>query len=186
MYFRLQAAYGCSGGSSAIEACITVLRTGPDDAKASAMCVLANISYQEQHVEHLVEAGVITTVLDVMQSMNSRGKFYAALTLASFSDRLGVVASKLRRRTSMLSVVTDAAAVLVQELQRVGADEELKFDAVRALTRILRHKQHVDAVVAVGAVAALAQVHQNGSQDIKCEASVALDLISAERSQIDN
>ena len=170
-----------------IQVCVTVLQTGPDDAKTSAMCVLANISYHEQHVEHLVEAGVITLVLDGMQSMNSELKFIAALTSASFSDRLDV------------AVVVDAAAALVRELQRVEGDEELKLprgeglksDAVRicmrALTRILRHKQHVDAVVAVGVVAALARVHKNGSRDIKCEASIALGLISkAERSQINH
>ena len=159
------------------------------DAKTRAFYGLANISYHEQHVEHLVEAGVITTVLDGMQSMNSELKFIAALISASFSDRLDV------------AVVVDAAAALVRlvrELQRVEGDEKLKlprgdggeglkFDAVRALTRILHHKQHVDAVVAVGVVAALARVHKNGSQDIKCEASIALDLISkAERSQINN
>ena len=158
------------------------------DAKTRAFYGLANISYHEQHVEHLVEAGVITTVLDGMRSMNSELKFIAALTSASFSEHLDV------------AVVVDAAATLVQlvrELQRVEGDEELKlprdegaqrlkFDAVHALTRILRHKQHVDAVVAVGVVAALARVHKSGSQDIKCEASIALDLISnATRSQFD-
>ena len=77
-------------------------------------------------------------------------------------------------------MIADVVAPLVKELQK-GADEtdeEDELDATRALSRILRHRQHVDAVVAGGGVAALTRVRQSGSQSAKNEASVALDRIS--------
>ena len=151
--------------AGAFEGCVTVLQTGPGDAKRNAMCVLANASSCKQHVESLVAAGVITTVLNVTHSMDSKGKFVAALVLGNFSDHLDV------------AVVADVVATLVQELQSGDADEEDEFDATRALSRILRYKKHVGAGVAGGAVAALTRVQQNGSQRGKSEASIALRLI---------
>ena len=100
--------------------------------------------------------------------MDSEVKFYATLILAHVSDRLDV------------AVVADVVAPLVQELQK-DADEkndEDEMDATRALSRILRHRQHIDTVVSGGAVAALTRVRQSGSQRATNEASVALDRIS--------
>ena len=150
-----------------VEACVAVLQTGLDEAKRNAIFVLENLSNCQQHVESLVTAGAITTILDVMHSMGPDFKFVAALTLADFSDHLDV------------TVLADVVAPLVQELQSGDADEEDEFDATRALSRILRHKKHVGAVVASGAVAALTRVQQNGSQRVKSEASIALGRFSS-------
>ena len=45
--------------------------------------LLTNISYQEQHVKHLVAAGVITALLDIMHSMDSDDKIYSVAMLVS-------------------------------------------------------------------------------------------------------
>ena len=71
-----------------------------------------------------------------------------------------------------VAMIVDVVAPLVKELQK-GADErddEGELDATRALSRIVRHRQHVDAVVAGGAIAALTRIHQSGSQRAKDEA----------------
>jgi hypothetical protein len=83
--------------------------------------------------------------------------------LANFSDRLDVAA------------VADVVALLVQRLQKKRADE---FDATRALSKILRHEQHVDIVLEGGAVAALTRAQQNSSQRVMNEATIALDRIT--------
>ena len=158
---------GAVVAAGAAEACVAVLKTGPEDAKCDIGYLLTKISYQEQHVKHLVAAGVITALLDMMHSMDSDEKIYAALPLANFSDRLDV------------AVVSDVVATLVSQLQTSRMTEIAEFDNTRALSRIVRHKQHVDPVVAGGAMIVLIRVQQNGSQRVKNEASVALDLISA-------
>ena len=130
-----------------VEACVTVLQTGPDNAKSDAMCVLPHISYPEQHAGAVAAAGAITAILDTMHSMNSDDKYHAALLLAIFSDRLNA------------TVVANMVAALVQE-SNVDPNEEDVFNIACALPRVLRHLQHVDAVVVGGTVAALTRVLQ--------------------------
>ena len=74
-------------------------------------------------------------------------------------------------------------AALVSELQGY-AEEQDEFDATRALSRILRHGQHVGTVVAGGTVAALTRVRLcTESQRVKSETTHVLNMISeAERS----
>ena len=160
---------GAMVAAGAIEACVTLLETGPDDAKAPAAGTLANISYNGQHLENLMAAGVIATALNMMMhSMDSEVKLCATLILAHASEHLDV------------AVIPDVVTPLVKELQK-GADETDEQDelaATRALSRILRHRQHADAVVVGGGVAALTRVRQSGSQSARNEASVALDRIS--------
>ena len=68
---------------------------------------------------------------------------------------------------------------LVQELNEDPLDELDEFDVTRALSKILRHRQHVGAVVAGDAVAALTRAQQTGSERVKIEATFALNMISA-------
>ena len=79
--------------------------------------------------------------------MNSDDKYHAALLLAIFSDRLNA------------TVVANMVAALVQE-SNVDPNEEDVFNIACALPRVLRHLQHVDAVVVGGTVAALTRVLQ--------------------------
>jgi len=125
----------------------------------------------EQHAGAVAAAGAVTAILDTMHSMDSEDKYYAALALATFPDRLNT------------TVVANVVAALVQELNFDPEQEEVdEFDVTRAFCRILRHKQHVGAVVAGGVVAALTRVQQNGSERVIDEATFALEMISeAER-----
>ena len=98
--------------------------------------------------------------------MDLGAKYGAALVLANFSDRLNA------------TVAANVVAALVQELN-VDPDEEDEFDIACALSRISHHRQHMDAVVAGGTVAALTRVLQcTGSQRVKNEATIVLNMIS--------
>jgi len=159
---------GAVVAAGAIRACVTVLQSGPDDAQSNTTAVLAHVSGHENHVEDLVAAGLITTILDAMHSMDTDGKFCAALALADVSDRLDV------------AVIASIVTPLVRELKKVADEkyEEDEFDATRALSKILRHEQHVDIVLEGGAVAALTRAQQNSSQRVMNEATIALDRIT--------
>ena len=136
------------------------------------MCVLAHISYCEQHAGAVAAGGAITAILDTMHSMDSDDNFCAALLLANFSDRLNA------------TVVANVVAALVQELKN-NPEEPEEFGAVRALSRILRYERCVGAVVAGGTVATLTRVRLcTRSQRVKNEATNVLNMISeAERSR---
>ena len=108
----------------AIKACTEVVQTGPEDAKGDAMCVLAHISYCEQHADAVATAGAVTTILDMMHSMDSDDKYYAALALANFSERLGA------------TVMAHAVSSLVQALKN-NLEELNEFDIVCALSKMM-------------------------------------------------
>ena len=55
--------------------------------------------------------------------------------------------------------MADVVDALVQELNE-DPDELDEFDIARDLSRISRHKQHVDSLVAGGTVDALTRLHQ--------------------------
>ena len=52
---------GALVAAGAIEACVAVLQTGPDDAKGNTAMAMANISLYEQHLQlgALVAAGTL-------------------------------------------------------------------------------------------------------------------------------
>ena len=76
--------------AGAIEVCVVMLQTGPDDANVNAMLALLYVSEHEQHVESVVAAGVITTILDGMHSTSPDFNFIPASTLAILSAHLDV------------------------------------------------------------------------------------------------
>ena len=154
--------------AGAVGACVGVLQTGLDccNIRTGVTAVLSYISQQQQHEEALVSAGVIETILGTWQEFNADAKFNAAVTLAYISGRLDV------------SDVSAVVAPLIRELQS-ASEEPDQFEVIGALSRILRHKQHVAAVVAGGILAELTHIYmqQNGTQRVKLQAAAALKLI---------
>ena len=151
--------------AAAVGACVGVRQTGLD-IKTGVTAVLSYISQQEQHEDALVSAGIIQTILGTWQEFSADAKFNAAVTLAYISGRLDV------------SDVPVVVAPLIRELQS-ASEEPDQFEVIGALSRILRHKQHVAAVVAGGILAELTHVYmqQNGTQRVKLQAAAALKLI---------
>ena len=76
---------GAVVAAGAIEACVAVLQTGPDDAKANAAWTLANIADEEQHAGAVVAAGAIEACVALLQTGPDDAKATAAGTLANIS-----------------------------------------------------------------------------------------------------
>ena len=160
---------GAVVAAGAIEACVAVMQTGPDDVKKHTARTLANIAHREQHVDALVAAGAIEACVTVLQTGSDYdgAKQNAASTLENIA-----------RQEQHVDAVAAAGAIEACVAVLQTGPDEAKMNAAGTLANISYHEQYMGALVAAGAIGACTAMVQTGPDNAKCNGSLALANIA--------